>query len=238
MFKWSNDDFVVLPLALVCIILVSLVARFFLCKHVDLKLFPLKLIAILVVVLEIIKQILNVIKGFNPWHLPFHYCSLFVFLFPFAQFGSKKFKEFITPVAFACSMTVFISFYLSPDAIIGSSSSHLFRDFNSFHTFFFHHLVFLYASLSVALDAYKPKKKDFKNVLIVVLVYCMCGVFLSYVFNQNYNNFLFSVIGVVERLRVSLGQIPYIILLIMVVTFGTAFVNCLYYKLYFKFNKK
>lgn len=196
------------------------------------------MVAGITIVLEITKQILNVLEGFEVWALPFHYCSLFVFFFPLAQFCKGKLKSFIKPVSFACSLTVFFAFYLSPGSIIGSASSHIFRDFSSFHTFVFHHLVFLYVCLSIALDDYKPRVDDYKNVFVIMACYCVCGVSLSYVFDTNYNNFLYSVIDFVDKWRVCIGQIPYIVGVSVVVILGTTLMDYLYFLLYCKFKKK
>ena len=103
---------------------------------------------------------------------------------------NKKTGNFLKPVAFACSLTVTFALYITPSSIIGGASENIFGNFIAFHTFSFHYLVTLYCALSIVLKDYVPKKEDYKSVFIVMAIYGVIGISLSYLLNTNYCNFL------------------------------------------------
>lgn len=239
MLDWSKSDLIVLPIGLCVMFLISMLLNIMLRnKSQKIKQIPLQIVAVIVFSLEIVKQILNIIQGFDTWALPFHYCSLFVFFFPLAQLCGEKLKRIAKPVAFASALTVFCGIYLTPGSILGEATADIFGNFWNFHSFFFHYLVCLYVLLSGFLNDYKPKSDDYMKVFVVIFGYCIFGIVLSYLLNTNYNNFLYSVLDFVENLRIIIGQIPYVIGMIIVVTSGTLLSWYIYYLLYKRFSKK
>lgn len=232
MFEYSIDELILLPLMLISIILIAVLLRIFL-KNTNerIKAIPLQVIAGIILVLEIIKQILNIINGFSAWALPFHYCSMFVFFFPFAQFSKGKVQRLMKPVAFTTALAMFLLFYFNPSSIIGDSCSNLFGSFGNFHTFTFHHLIILYVFVSILLNNYKPQKKDYICLLIVMSAYYVGGITLAHIFNVNYCNFLTSNISFMELIRTSAGQIIYSIAMFFVIVGGTTLLNFLFYLL-------
>lgn len=227
---WSESEKIVLPIMLVCIIAIAVVVGIILKnKSKKIKSLPLQIVAGIVVILELIKQIRNIVTGFSPWALPLHFCSLFLFFFPFAQFGTEKSKTYGKPVALICALAMFLLFYINPGSVIGDSSANVFANFGSFHTFTFHHLVILYVALSFALGDYTPKKKDFLSVLIIMGAYYIIGMSASHIFDVNYCNFLTSNIGFMESLRLSAGKLVYSIAMFFAITGGTTFLCYLYY---------
>ena len=198
---------------------------------------PLQAITLIIVVLEICKQIRNIINGFDPWDLPLHYCSLFVFFFPFAQFGSEKSKRFFKPVSFGCALTVSIALYICPHAIMGNACDNILRTFTTFHTFMFHQLVVLYTFISIALKDYIPNKNDYKSIISVMIVYGITAIIMSYLLNTNYCNFLHSSLPPLDEIRLQIGQVSYILFTLIAIIFGTALASYLYY-FYYELNKK
>ena len=112
MFGYNETDFIVLPISLAIIILITIVLRFTLKNKSDkVKNIPLIVISAILIILEIIKQTKNLTgEKFDPYALPFHYCSLFVFTFPLAHFTKGKVKKFFTPIAY---ITALINIYNS-----------------------------------------------------------------------------------------------------------------------------
>ena len=46
------------------------------------RMIPLQVIAVALVVLEIFKQTISASKGYDLYHIPLHFCSLFLFAIP------------------------------------------------------------------------------------------------------------------------------------------------------------
>lgn len=231
MFGWQGLEFIVLPIMLIGIILIAILLGVLLKnKSENIKAIPLQIITIIILILEIIKQIKNIQNGFSTWALPFHYCSMFVFFFPLSQFSKGKVKLIMKPVTFICGLTMLFAFYCAPSLIIGDSSSNVFTSFSNFHTFTFHHLVILYVILSLTLNNYKSTRKDYLYVMLVMASYCVLGITLSHILDTNYCNFLTSNIILMEKIRVSIGQVGYSIIMFIFITFGTTFLTFLYRK--------
>ncbi len=238
MFNYTIYEIITLPTSLLLILLTCFLLNRGLknCSETK-KDIPLKLIALIVVILEIIKQIENVITGFDAWALPFHYCSLFVFFFPLAEFTKGKVKKVFKPVAFITALTMALVFYLEPRGILGSSSERIFTEWNSFHSFTFHQLAIAYPLISISLNRYIPNKNDYKYLILVMTVYVLTILPLSHIINVNYCNFLFSVLGFLENIRLLLGQVIYSIILFIGIVGGTTLVCVLYRLIYNKINK-
>ena len=78
MFEWTDSELIVLPIAFACMLVITIAISLGL-KNKSEKIanIPLTIIAILLVVLEIIKQIVNIVQGYVWWSLPLHFCSFF-----------------------------------------------------------------------------------------------------------------------------------------------------------------
>ena len=102
MFGYNETDFIVLPISLAIIILITIILRITLKNKSDaVKNIPLMIIAAILVILEIIKQTINFTSPkFDNSMLPFHYCSLFVFTYPLAHFTKGKVKQCKTTITF------------------------------------------------------------------------------------------------------------------------------------------
>ena len=239
MIVWSQDEKLVLPLMLLSIIAITLFLHLILKNKSDrVRAIPLQVITSVILVLEIIKQIRNIVIGFSPWALPFHFCSMFVFFFPLAQFSKGKVRDTMKPVAFTAALAMFALFYFNPGSIISGSASDVFADFGSFHTFTFHHLIILYLFLSIAMKNYIPNKKDWLRVLIIMSIYYVIGVSLSHALDVNYCNFLTSNIPFMESLRLKAGQVVYTISMFFAIPCGTTLLSYLCYSFYRVINKE
>ncbi len=233
MFSWTKSEAIVLPIALAVIIVITVLCAWLLHrKSKEVKSKPLKIIAWILIILEIIKFVNSVVTGFDTWVIPLHYCSMFVFFFPLAQICGEKQGKVIKPVAFITALTMTVLFYFSPGMVISDSASGVFSSFSSFHTFTFHHLVILYVFLSIALNNYKPQKKDFLKLLMVMGIYFIIAMPIAHFLNTNYCNFLSSNIDFIEVIRVNAGQFVYSLVMLVIIVGGTAFMAYLYYLLY------
>ena len=231
---WSEADRIALPIALAIIIVITLIVWLLMRNRSEkAKSVIMQIIAGIIVVLEIIKQIVNIVNGYDTWIIPFHFCSLFIFLFPLAQFGSAKIRGIFKPVAFICALSMTVLFYVQPQGILGSSSEKMFQSFNDFHSFYFHHLVVLYTMLSVVLNNYIPKKNDWKKLLITIAIYSVIGIIMAHVLDTNYNNFLTTEIPLLREVKGVFGVVVHSINMGLVITVGTTLLTIGYYWIYF-----
>ncbi len=239
MFLYSKDDLIALPIAF-AIMAVYVLTVFLIFRKKDEKhrRIPLIIPTVLLLILEIIKQVRNVAVDFDTYSLPFHYCSLFAFFFPLAELAPRRIADFFRPIAFATSFTVSLFFYFSPVGVIGSSSSYLTTAFLPFHSFVYHHLVIVYAAVSILLRCYTPKRDDWKGVLTVMSAYCCIALPLSHILNTNYCNFLTSVIPPMEKLRLAAGQAVFSVVMCIGIAGGTAAISFIYYSVYRKFTHR
>ena len=195
---------------LVGIVLITFLLWLFLHKKdIKYRQIPLMIITSIMLILEVIKQIYACQDGYNWWMFPMHFCSMFLYFYPLAVFAKGKVKNFGQTMAFACSMLMFLFFYIKPSDIIGYSPDHVFQDFYSFHTFTYHHLVILYLFTSLALNVYNINKWSFLHVVIGFTAYAAIAVTMAHALGVNYCNLLTSNIPFMESLRQSVGQILY-----------------------------
>lgn len=213
---WTNEEKYILPLTLGIIIIVSLILCLLLRKKSEkIKNIPLAIITIVMLVMEVVKQILSFKEGYSTWTIPLHFCSLFLYFYPLATLAKGKVKDFGVTMAFVSSALMFMLFYFNPSSIISGSASDVFGSFSNFHTFTYHHLVILFLFTGLLLNMFKVSKKSFVYVLIGFTIYAIVAVPMAYVLNTNFCNILTSNIGFMESLRLSVGQIIYTIVMFL-----------------------
>ncbi|MEG1752171.1 MAG: YwaF family protein [Clostridia bacterium] len=231
MFKYGPSEKIVLPIALAIVFAITILLYFVLRNKSDrIKNIPLTLIASVLIVMEIIKQAFTFSNiPYDLWNMPFHFCSMFMLWFAIAQFCTGRAKQFGQSMSFVFGVWLLILFYFDPQSVIGPSCNNVFADYGSFHTFFYHHFVFLFLFLMIALKTYVPQKKDYFNVLIGYSTFFVCDLFFANALNINYTNLLYSDIGFMEQFRVNSGQISYLLLMFI----GGILVNVIFILLYY-----
>lgn len=227
--NYSKDEFLVLGISLAVMVAVSVLLGVLLKnKSSKIKSIPFLVITIVLIALEVVKQILAIVNGYSMWTFPMHFCSTYFVWFALANFSKGKFGGAMKTVAFVASFYLVALFYINPTSIIGDACKNVFESFGTFHTFFFHHLVILYFMLSIAL---KQCKFEFKHIVYWVVsmtIYYITAVIFANVFDVNYMNILYSNIGFMEDLRLAIGQVGYnIILGLLTVGVGAAVIAVL-----------
>lgn len=213
---WTNEEKYVLPLTLGIILIVSLVlCLLFRKKSEKIKNIPLATITIIMLVMEVIKQVMAFSEGYSTWTIPLHFCSLFLYFYPLATLTKGKIKDFGVTMAFVSSALMSALFYFNPSSIISASAGDVFGSFGNFHTFTYHHLVILFLFTGLLLNMFKVSKKSFIHVLIGFTVYGLIAIPMAHILDTNYCNILTSNIGFMEALRLSVGQIIYTIVMFL-----------------------
>ncbi len=233
MLNWTDSEKLVLPITLLIIVAISVVIFLLVRKKsAKIKRIPFIVIACLIISLEISKQIFYIsTNNYSYFILPIHFCSLVIFTYPLAYFwkNENRVNKFFKSVSFSFSAIIVTLLYVYPTSLIGASTQNIIKDFPSFHTFTFHHLVVLFFVLSLFIRDYRPKLKDCFNNFIGVAFYASYAVPIAFHFNTNYVNILYSYWEPFEKFRLWAGQVWYDICLFLLGCLGLCLITILYY---------
>ena len=131
---WTPEHAKSLIPALIIMIIASLILRrFLLNKDWNIRMIPFRIIAAALIILEIGKQAYSFARGYDLYHIPLHYCSLFLFSVPAMAFYTGKHKQAVQAVtcAFCASLLLFMLVY--PNLIYSAwNITNFFSDFLCF----------------------------------------------------------------------------------------------------------
>lgn len=221
---WTLEHFLTfVPAVILMIIITYILSKKLKNKPYETRMIPFKVLAVILFLSEVIKQIISIIKGYDLYHIPLHVCSLFIFLIPLMAFyrgkGEKIIKTFTCTVCMSLSlfMTIYPNLIYSPGNIIG-----FFDDYFNFHTVFFHNLVIFEFILIIGLKLHSTENIKYdKSVLIMSSIYAFTAAVMSQVLETNYSNFYTCNIGPIndfvnmikDAAGYAVGQIVYVIIL-------------------------
>lgn len=213
---WSYEHLITIPLTFAVMIALSLLLRLWLLgKDYETRMLPLKIIAVIIVVIEIGKQICSFARGYNLYHIPLHFCSIFLYIIPLFAFYRGKYRESVASVATSTMTALFIGMLAIPAVIYGADRiPTFFTDYLSFHTVFFHNLVIFAFLLTIALDLHKPTGKKGESLFIAAFgaVFVAVAASASHILQTNFSNFLNSTVGfikeITDNLALAIGEIP------------------------------
>lgn len=170
------------------------------------KMIPVHVITVLIVGLEVAKQVVSFEGGYDFDDLPLYYCSMFVFLYFFTSIYTGKHKDSVRLLTVVSGITLFVVMMVFPDVIYSDSAiENAFNDFGDFHTVAFHNLVLLGTAFMIVL---RPFKFEFKKGLICCVIfytiYCFIAAPMSAYLNENFNQFSTSYVDAIEDLRLQM----------------------------------
>ncbi len=211
MFNYSLSQKIYMPITLIVMLAICFLLRCFLKdKSSKTKNIPLAVVAILLFMLEIGKQIYYIFfVEYVTYALPLHFCTLVIVMIIFSQLFGEKAQNFFKPIAFSFSGLVTCMLYIAPSSLIGNSLDNIFENYYKFHTFAFHHLVVLYFLLVISLNTYKPKLIDAIKPIGGIVFYGLYATPMAFILKTNYVNILKSTIGFLENIRLTYGQFIY-----------------------------
>ncbi len=225
---WTKEHALQLIPCLLAMLVICAVLRLALGKKsLKIRMIPMQVIAVLIVLLEIGKQILSIKEQYvtgNWYSLPFHFCSLFIFTLPAMAFYRGKYRSQICGVTAALCASLFLLMLIYPNLIYGSGSiSSYFTNFMSLHTVTFHNLVMLAFLLFPALNLHEPQTKgDVKASMLVILVFCIVSASMAHILKTNFANYYQCNIPILETLRLTIagvaGAVPAKLLYIVIVS--------------------
>lgn len=207
-------------------------------KSLKIRMIPFQILACILFIIEIGKQLYSFKHGYDLYHIPLHFCSLFIFALPIMAFYRGKHQNTVFEVvAVLCtSMTLLMLIY--PALIYGSwNIDAYFKGYLDFHTVTFHNIVMFELILILALDLSSLKGKSvIKALLVVTGVFCVISATMAQLLKTNFANFYECNIPPLESLRVSLqGVLGYGItqvLYVLIVSALTAAFVLLSYAVY------
>ena len=173
------------------------------------RMIPLKVVACILVVLEIGKQGLSLYRGYDLYNLPFHFCSLFIFAMPVMAFYKGRNQQHVYGVVTALSAAMTLLLLIYPNLIYGAGSvTRYFKDYMSFHTVTFHNLVMLAFLLILGLELHEPAPKgEVRCLLLFTLVFCIVAATMSQLLKTNYAGFYSCNVPVFETVRLALQPV-------------------------------
>lgn len=201
---WTREHKMTLLPALAVILLIGILTRWLLGKKdYRVRLIPVQVITCLLLALEVGKQVASFMQGYDLYHIPLHFCSLFLFVLPALSFYRGKRRNTVAAVSAATCASLFLLMVVYPNLIYPSYAvSSYFTNFFSFHTVTFHNLVLLVFVLMVALDLYVPEKKgEWKACLWFTVAFCVVSASMAQLLKTNYANYYQCNIPVLEGVR-------------------------------------
>ncbi len=203
---WTAGHAKTLPLTVLVMILIGIVLRLAIGKKsLKIRMIPLQIIGVLLVVLEIGKQYVSFKNGYDLYHIPLHYCSLFIFAVPLMAFYTGKGCEKVRAIGagFCGAMTTLLLIY--PDLIYSAGNiENFFKGYLDMHTVAFHNLVIFAFVLILALDLHTPEEKEQKFPVLATVAFCVLSATAANVLKVNYANFYHCNIPPLEAIRISL----------------------------------
>ncbi len=254
---WSKLHAITLLPSVAGMVLLAALIGFLLRKKSDkIKMIPIQIIAAILIVLEILKQIHCILDGYSLYMVPLHFCSLFLYMFPFMACYFGKHKDKVRIVTLVTCTMLFGAMMIYPTLIYGISSLEgcmqaftsfdaLKQNFLSFHTVIYHNLVLFGFFLILALRLFNLEKKaDLKVIFFTFLGFNIISASMAQILKENYNNFYYSGIAPVENIRQDLvsqiggwGQALYVLFMAFMV-FALSFVAYGAIKLYISIADK
>ena len=226
----------IIPTFFVLAVFSVLIARFLKKRSASARYVPLRIIAAVLLVLEVAKQINSACAdgGYNMYSLPFHYCSLFIYLLPLHAFYRGKRSSLIAPVTLGCLAALTVGMLIMPAAIYTDADIvGFFSDFAKFHTLIFHNLVVFYFMLSVSLELWQESKRDVTAIALFVGVYVIFAAILSYSLGVNFHNLRTCNVPFIDALRIktvdALGIFGTLLYVGAVLILSVAFTVAAYY---------
>ena len=245
---WTKQHAVTLiPSVIVMMLLTFLLRRWLGGKSHKIRMIPIQVIAVILLLLEAGKQGTSLYRGYDLYCLPFHFCSLFIFVLPAMAFYTGKYKEKVYAVAAALCASVFALMLIYPNLIYSAwDVEHYFDEYMAFHTVTFHNLVRLAFLLIPALQLHTPQPKgEVKAVLWFITGFCTVSASMAHLLKTNYANYYTCNIPVLETVRLAVqeavGTLPATLLYIAIVSaLNLVFVYGAYwlYRLLHKMFKK
>lgn len=193
----------VLPAIVLMLLLAALLGHFLNKKPLNIRMLPMKIIAVLLVLLEVGKQAVSFMRGYDLYCIPLHYCSLFLLVLPVMAFYRGKHAGKVKAISAATCAALFLIMLIYPNLIYSADNiRQFFKEYISFHTVAFHNLVMLSFVLILALHLHEPEKRgEPKAITVFILCFCLVSSVAAQLLKTNFANFYQCNIPPLEAVR-------------------------------------
>lgn len=203
---WSQAHVKTLLPATLVMLVIAFVLRLTIGKKaLHIRMIPIQILAAVIVLLEVGKQITSFARGYDLYHIPLHYCSMLIFALPAMAFYKGKYSEIVRAVSAALCMAMTLLTLIYPCLIYSADNiAGYWEDYLDFHTVTFHNVVILATFLVLALDIYTPQPRGEQRALIVcVSIFCIISATMAQVLQTNYANYYSCNIAPLESVRLA-----------------------------------
>ena len=207
---WTPQHAMTLLPSLAVMVVVGLFLRFLIGKKpLKIRIIPVQILAVILVILEIGKQTISIIRGYDLYHIPLHFCSLFIFTLPAMAFYRGKWMQNVFAITSALCAAVFALMLIYPNLIYSPGNiQNFFGDFLDFHTVAFHNIVMLAFVLIVCLELHTPVAKgELKAICLFMVGFCSVAAIMAQILKTNFANFYSCNIPIFEALRNALQPV-------------------------------
>ena len=209
---WTREHALsLLPALAVMLVLAAVLRHYLKNKPLRIRIIPLQIIAVVLVLLEIGKQIISSRGSYDLYSLPFHFCSLFIFMMPVMAFYKGRHQQTVYGITASLCTSVMLLMLIYPALIYSADNvRNFFNGYLDMHTVAFHNLVLLAAVLVIALRIHEPDKREQKPIVLFMLCFCLVSATMAQLLKTNFNNFYSCNIGPLETVRLQLqGSLGY-----------------------------
>lgn len=207
---WTQEHAKTLPAALAVMVVAAVILRVTIGKKdIKIRMIPFHVLTCMLLLLEIGKQGISLYRGYDLYHLPFHFCSLFIFMMPAMSFYNGKHKELVRGITAALCTAVFLLLMIYPNLIYSAANvNEFFTDYMSFHTVAFHNIVMFAFLLIPMLELHTPESKNEPRAVVLFTV-CFCAVSatMAQLLKTNYANYYSCNIPILETVRLQVEQV-------------------------------
>ena len=207
---WSEAHVQTLLPATAVMLILSLILRLILGnKSLKVRMIPLQIIAVILVLLEVGKQWVSFSRGYDLYHIPLHFCSIFIVALPVMSFYRGKHASLVSGVtAGLCAACAGLTLIYPCLIYSASNIENFFKDYLDFHTVAFHNLVILAFFLIVTLQLHTPQKKgEMKGIALFLAGFCTVAAVVSQILETNYAGFYSCNVPPIEEIRLSLQPV-------------------------------
>ncbi len=211
MFEWSVNDAIVLLIALVVIIGLTILFAYTLHGRSEkVKKIPLYVIAGLIIVLELVRQIKYIIGGYDLNVIPLHFFNLVLVAFPLMLLAKGRLQSLGNAMTVVVVSMCAICLYLTPGKVLGSdATSTMFSRFDSFYIVLYYQLSILFLCLAFALQLLDFDISTIVYFWLGFLIYSAIILVLAYWLEVAFINPLECLVPVLEDFRLKFGMILY-----------------------------
>ena len=174
---WTPEHSRTLLPAVAVMVLAAVILRFAIGKKAhNIRMIPFRILTAILILLEIGKQVQSLRLGYDLYHLPFHFCSLFIFMLPSMALWRGKHSQTVYGITAAlCTATALLTL-IYPNLIYSAwDVNHFYDNYFAFHTVAFHNIVIFQCILIIALYLHEPAEKG-ESWSCVLFTVCFCVV--------------------------------------------------------------